>query len=65
MITRVIAETKAVLEYLGGVTEQFPSQLPWLGWMQSPVWWGIWWGALILLTLFFCGQTSKFIYIDF
>jgi hypothetical protein len=63
MIPKLLNEVKAVLEYLGGVDEQLP--IPSLRWMQGPLWWGIWWAALILLTLVFSGQTSKFIYIDF
>jgi hypothetical protein len=63
MILRWLLEIKATLEYLGGVTEQPPG--PRLGWMQEPIWWGVWWAVLILLTLCFSGQTSKFIYIDF
>ena len=63
MITRLLNNVKVMLEYLGGVTEQVP--VNWLSWMQGPIWWGIWWAALILLTLCFSGQTSKFIYIDF
>jgi len=27
--------------------------------------WAIWWSALTLLIVLFCGQASKFIYIDF
>lgn len=63
MITSLFIDLKATLEYLGGVTDQLP--VYWLRWMQSPIWWGIWWATLILLTLLFSGQTSKFIYIDF
>jgi hypothetical protein len=63
MILRLLLEIKATFEYLGGVAEQSPG--PWLSWMQGPIWWGLWWAALILLTLCFSGQTSKFIYIDF
>jgi hypothetical protein len=63
MITRLWHEAKTTLEYLGGVTEKLA--VPQLTWLQSPIWWGIWWTVLILLTLSFSGQTSKFIYIDF
>jgi hypothetical protein len=63
MILQLLLEIKATLEYLGGVTERPPG--PRLSWMQGPIWWGLWWAALILLTLCFSGQTSKFIYIDF
>src|SRR5207237_305701 len=30
----------------------------------SPLW-GLWWGVLLCVILLFCGQSSKFIYIDF
>lgn len=33
---------------------------------QSTPWWlGLWWAFLIGAILLFCGQPSKFIYIDF
>jgi len=60
---RLLNQIKAALEYMGGVTEESP--WPSLRWFQGPVWWGIWWAVLVLLTLAFSGQTSKFIYIDF
>jgi len=63
MMIKFLNDVKATLEYLGGVTEQLPVER--LGWMQSPIWWGVWWAVLILLTIAFSGQTSKFIYIDF
>jgi hypothetical protein len=63
MILKLLDSVRATLEYLGGVTEELP--VPGLRWMQGPVWWGIWWAVLILLTISFSGQTSKFIYIDF
>lgn len=63
MILRLLTEIKSTLEYLGGVSEQPAAEIP--RWMQGPIWWGVWWAVLILLTLFFSGQTSKFIYIDF
>lgn len=60
---RLLNELKSGLEYLGGVTEDLPEA--WPDWLRRPLWWGIWWAALILLILTFSGQTSKFIYIDF
>jgi hypothetical protein len=57
---------KEALEYLGGARDtppegwNFPLSSPWWG-----VWWGVWWAILIGLILVFCGQTSKFVYIDF
>lgn len=53
---------KEVLEHIGGCTETPPAKVPeWL----SPWLWGAWWAFLAVLVIFFCGQTSKFIYIDF
>ena len=53
---------KHVMEYLGGERDDQPAMLPIS--LASPIW-GIWWGILLLLILVFCGQSSKFIYIDF
>jgi hypothetical protein len=53
---------KCVFDYIGGSREEPPAGIPFLG---SPLWFGLWWGLLIGLILLFCGQTSKFIYIDF
>lgn len=63
MILQLINSVRDVLEYMGGVTEELPVKAP--AWMSGPIWWGAWWALLILLTLCFSGQTSKFIYIDF
>lgn len=57
-----LAWIKHVFDYLVGSLEEPP---PGMQWMASPVWVGIWWGLMIALILLFCGQTSKFIYIDF
>ncbi|MEP6955283.1 MAG: hypothetical protein ABI883_00535 [Chthoniobacterales bacterium] len=54
---------KIPLEYLGGASDEAPEwsqRLP----LSSPLW-GFWWGLLLCLIVFFCGQASKFIYIDF
>ena len=53
---------KHLLEYLGGSSDEAPQavRLP----LSSP-WWGVWWGLLLALIVVFCGQASKFIYIDF
>jgi len=53
---------KTLLEYLGGSTDAPPAKvkLP-----LSSLWWGFWWGVLACVIALFCGQTSKFIYIDF
>jgi hypothetical protein len=53
---------KQLLEYLGGASDNPPSRLKMS--LGSP-WWGLWWGLLLVLILMFCGQSSKFIYIDF
>jgi hypothetical protein len=60
---RLLNRIKATLEYLGGVTETPAVQS--FGWLQGPIWWGVWWAALVLLILAFSGQASRFIYIDF
>ncbi len=49
-------------DYLGGSRETPP---PGAAVLASACWIGIWWGLLAGLILLFCGQTSKFIYIDF
>lgn len=54
---------KSLCEYIGGSAENPP---PAARWMVSTWWWrGLWWGLLAILICMFCGQTSKFIYIDF
>jgi hypothetical protein len=53
---------KNLCDYIGGSREE-PS--PFFAFLASPLWLGIWWGVLAGLILLFCGQTSKFIYIDF
>jgi hypothetical protein len=63
MAFKLLHEAQAILEYLGGVRENLPSG--WPRWMSGPVFWGVWWFVLIIVVLIFCGQTSKFIYIDF
>lgn len=53
---------KTLLEYIGGSSDQPPEwlRLP----LRSPLW-GLWWGLLLCVIVFVCGQSSKFIYIDF
>lgn len=53
---------KDVFDYIGGSREEPPAGAFFLA---SPWWTGLWWGLLLGLILLFCGQTSKFIYIDF
>ena len=50
------------LEYLGGSRDEAPTAWPK---MSPAILWGVWWGALSMLIYIFCGQSSKFIYIDF
>jgi hypothetical protein len=53
---------KAFCEYLEGCGSEPPPGAEKLasGWMR-----GLWWGVLLGAVILFCGQTSKFIYIDF
>lgn len=53
---------KNFFDYLAGALEEPP---PGAAFLASPLWIGVWWGLMIGLILLFCGQTSKFIYIDF
>lgn len=57
-----LAWIKHFFDYLGASREEPP---PGAAFLASSLWMGIWWGLLIGLILLFCGQTSKFIYIDF
>jgi len=50
------------LEFLGGSRDEAPAGFPTL---PKAVLWGLWWGALLVVIYIFCGQSSKFIYIDF
>ena len=59
---RALRYTTHLLEYLGGCREDAPAGMALL---ESPWARGIWWGLLAGVILLFCGQTSKFIYIDF
>jgi len=56
-----LSKLKQWLEYLGGATEVPPPGFPARRWLALAVWWA----ALACLIAVFCGQTSKFIYIDF
>ena len=53
---------KLAMDYLGGAEDEPPSgfSLDLGSWL-----WGVWWAALTLVIALFCGQTSRFIYIDF
>ncbi len=53
---------RELAEYLGGCSVGAPA------WMKRalPGWaWGVWWALLLAIVALFCGQSSKFIYIDF
>jgi hypothetical protein len=54
---------KAICDYLGGGDPSPSAAVP----SFLSAWWfrGLWWGVLVGGILLFCGQTSKFIYIDF
>ena len=53
---------KMICEYLEGCRDELPDRF---AKMSSPWFQGLWWGLLAGAILLFCGQTSKFIYIDF
>ena len=61
-ITEWLSWIKSFFDYLAGAQEEPP---PGATFLSSPLWIGLWWGLMIGLILLFCGQTSKFIYIDF
>ena len=61
-VSNLLRWLKHLFDYLGGSREEPPANIPFL---VSPWWLGLWWGLLIGVILLFCGQTSKFIYIDF
>lgn len=53
---------KEFCEYFGGCGTPPPPGVEKFagGWVR-----GVWWGVLLGVVILFCGQTSKFIYIDF
>ena len=53
---------KSVCEYIGGARDE-AEETP--RFLRGSLWRGLWWGVLGGAILMFCGQTSKFIYIDF
>ena len=61
-LVAALAWIKHFFDYLSASREEPP---PGAEFLASPIWLGIWWGVLIGFILLFCGQTSKFIYIDF
>ena len=60
---KTLSWLKSAFEYAGGSRDEAPRGLPRLA--RVGMWRGIWWGLLAAAILLFCGQTSKFIYIDF
>lgn len=59
---KTLQRIKLLLEYLGGLGDEAPMRVP--AWL-APWLWGMWWTLLTMFVVFFCGQSSKFIYIDF
>ncbi len=59
---KLLNQLIGVCEYLEGVREAPPPRWKLL---ESAVVRACWWGILAAVILLFCGQTSKFIYIDF
>jgi hypothetical protein len=57
-----LTKLKYALEYLGGSRDECVWPLPPL---SNWFFWGLWWYALAALIYCFCGQSSKFIYVDF
>lgn len=72
---KTIAWLKYTLEYLGGSREELPPDVGEYGEecrvrsegrrLMPSLARGLWWGLLAAAIILFCGQTSKFIYIDF
>ena len=66
---KALSSIKMLCEYLGGSRNELTPSLhhsttPSIHWFSS-LWRGLWWALLAGAILLFCGQTSKFIYIDF
>jgi hypothetical protein len=59
---KTILRLKAIIEYLGGCGTKPPEGF---AFPLDSLLWGLIWGALCCVIAVFCGQTSKFIYIDF
>jgi hypothetical protein len=59
---KTLESIKTVCEIIGGSREPGPEAR---ARRYAPVWRGLWWGLLAGAIILFCGQTSKFIYIDF
>ena len=52
-----------MLEYLAGEKDAPPTGFT-VG-LSNFLFWGVWWGILVVIMFIFSGQSSKFIYIDF
>ena len=61
-LTAALTWLKHLFEFMGGEREHGPNGFPL---DTKSVFWGIWWGAMAGVVFIFCGQASKFIYIDF
>jgi hypothetical protein len=57
-----MAKLKEWVEFTSGVTDTPPVRIPP---MIRAVLTGVWWAMLGLIIAAFCGQSSRFIYIDF
>ncbi len=61
-ISAQVAALKEAADYLMGRSDSPTVRgLP----ATASIFWGLWWGVLLAVALVFCGQSSKFIYIDF
>jgi hypothetical protein len=59
----LLEQFKSLFEYIGGARDDAGEDAP--RFLRGSLWRGLWWGILAGAILMFCGQTSKFIYIDF
>jgi hypothetical protein len=59
----IARQIKEGIEYLGGQIDTPPKSLSFL--RVESLFWGLWWILLGTFICVFCGQSSKFIYIDF
>ena len=53
---------KHAVSYLCGFDDAPP---PGIRLPVASLWWAAWWTFLLAIVILFCGQSSKFIYIDF
>ncbi|HEY2433891.1 MAG TPA: hypothetical protein VGI12_14545 [Vicinamibacterales bacterium] len=58
----LLRRLKDLADYVAGCTDTPPPGVS----IGVASWaWALWWGALGLFVLVFCGQATKFIYVDF